>query len=61
MKFKVTGHCLVPHEVSMEVEADTAADAERIAERPGWHQHIVSNSGDESSAFDFQAHAEEIK
>lgn len=57
--YVVRGYALVPHEVEIMVEADSPRramqSAKRIFERgPNRKQWLVSNSFDESAAFDFE-------
>lgn len=61
-KYKVTGYCLVPHKVEIEVTATSPDHAKQLAIRAfkaSPREHIAGNSQDESAAFDFQPHEPE--
>jgi hypothetical protein len=60
-KYLVSGYCVVPAKAELEVEADTPAEAVRIARAEWRRDHrslLVPNSADEGSAFDWQPTAE---
>lgn len=59
-RYRVSGICFVPHDVEMYVEATTAEEAIAKAKGSRWQAHIVGNSSDESSAFDWLPAAEEL-
>jgi hypothetical protein len=62
MKFLVSGYCLVPMKAEIEVEADTSAQAMKIAKAEWKRDHrslLVSNSGDEGSACDWRPTVEQ--
>lgn len=59
--YRVEGICMVPHEVSMNVTAQTEEEAlaeaqRRFKESP--RDHVVACSEDVSAAFDWVPHAE---
>lgn len=59
--YKLTGHCLVPHQVEMTVTAESEEEAKRIGlERfkANTSRYVVSNSGDNGAAFDWEPYAE---
>ncbi len=64
-KFKVTGHSLVPTEVFLIVEAVNEDDAfelaKQLSKKPGFNKMLHFESGDTSSAYDWQPFSSERK
>ena len=64
-RFVVTGHTFVPNKVRIEIEAESAEAAMKVANqrlKTGIQKYIVAGSEDEGAAFGFDAtDAEEIK
>lgn len=59
--FRVEGICMVPHEVSMNVQAETEVEALEEAQRrfkTNPSAHVVGGSEDIGSAGDWAPHAE---
>lgn len=65
MKYLVRGICFVPTYASMEVDADSAEEAQRIAKERfiygNRRDFIEPNSDDEAAAFEWEPLAEERK
>lgn len=59
-KFIVKGTCLVPAQIEIVVEAESAVAAVGIATRSDWKSHIGTNDCDIDSAFDWEPYVEEL-
>ena len=59
-RYRVRGICLVPTEVSMDVDARSSEQAVYIAKHSDWQMHVC-DGGDRRSAYDWEPHAEEIQ
>lgn len=53
-KYRVSGFCLVPTEVTLEVMASSEEDAIARAMLMDWKASVNSCDGDEQSAFDWE-------
>jgi hypothetical protein len=59
-KYRVRGVCFVPTECEMIVEAGSESEAISKALGSRWQQHILQNSSDEASAFDWEPTADAV-
>ena len=60
-RFRVSGVCFVPTEVTMDVCASSPEEAVKKALSSNWKDHVPSGNGEDySAAFDWQPFAELI-